>query len=152
KGKGKGKGGGKGRGGIRPISKGPPPVMPAQVQPPKIAAPVDASGKPLRPDLEGDAAIGKLAIMAQAMRLSGFTLRQRAAQERHNAGVIQSNMAKVQEGITQAGEGIGKTEDHLNYRREVVGKAEGALHISQQKADTVANGAPNYQSKSAESK
>ncbi len=157
KGKGKGdkgkKGKGKaGKGGKGLITKGPTPVMPAPVQAPKIAAPVDAAGKPLAPDPRGDAAIGKLVAMAQVMRLQGFTLRQRAAQERHNAGIIQANMTKVQHGIDQAGEGIGKSEEHLAYRREVVGKAEGALHISEQKAEAVASGAPKYQSTAAEGK
>ncbi|HEY3705555.1 MAG TPA: DUF4157 domain-containing protein [Terracidiphilus sp.] len=128
------------------------PATPTPVQAPKIAAPVDSAGKPLSPDVAGDAGIVKLTIMAQAMRLKGFLLRQQAAQERHNAGVIQGNLNKVNDGIAQADEGIGKTDEHLTYRREVVSKAEGVLKVSEQKADMVASQAPKYQSTSAEGK
>jgi hypothetical protein len=150
--KGKGKGGPRGARKHARIAPRPPPAMPAQVQLPKIEPPKDSAGQALTPDARGDAQILRLAAMAQAMRMQGFALRQRAAQEHHNAGVIQGNMAKAQEGIAQADEGIGKSEDHLSYRREVAGQTEGVLHISEQKAEMVASEAPKYQSKSAEGK
>jgi hypothetical protein len=154
KGKGKEKGGGKAPAhakGAVPAGHQAPPT-PQKVRPPNIAVPVDAAGKPLMPDPAGDAAIAGMLAMAQAMRMQGSMLRERAAQERHNAGIIQGNMAKVHEGISQADEGIAKSEDHLAYRREAAGQAEGALHVSEEKADKVAAEAPKYQSKSVEGK
>lgn len=148
------KGNGKGAGGgarkharIAPL---PPPTAPALVQPPKIESPKDSGGQPLMPDPGGDAQILKLAAMAQLMRTQGFVLRQRAAQEHHNASVIQANMAKIQDGVSQADEGIGKSQDHLSYRREVSGHTHDALMISAQKADMVATKVPDFQAKSAE--
>lgn len=128
------------------------PAAPPKVRPPRIARPLDAAGKPLAVDAAGDAGIMGLAMMAQAMRLKGHSLREQAAQESQNAHVIQGNMAKIEEGIAKAEHGIGKSEEHVAYRREVLGQAEGALHVSQQKAETVAAGAPKYQSTSAQGK
>jgi hypothetical protein len=130
----------------------PPPAAPARVQLPQIALPRDSAGKPLAPDPGGDAQMLRLAALAQAMRTQGFVMRQRAAQEHHNAAVIQRNIAKAQDGITQAESGLAESEDHLSYRREVAGQTQDALHISEQKADMVASGAPKFQAQSAEGK
>jgi Domain of unknown function (DUF4157)/HNH/ENDO VII superfamily nuclease with conserved GHE residues len=128
------------------------PVKPATVKVPEIAPAVDSAGKPLRADLAGDAQILRLTAVAQAMRVKGFILQERAAQERHNASILQANMHIVHEGTTHASEGIAHSEDHLAYRREVVGQASGALTLSEQKAEMVASKAPEYSATGSEGK
>ena len=51
-----------------------------------------------------------------------------------------------------ADDGIATGQDHVAFRRDVMGQAKSALEVSEQKAEKVASGAPTYAAKSAESK
>jgi hypothetical protein len=151
KGAGKGKGGSQGRK-TAPVHPYRAPAKPAAIKPPEMVAAVDSAGKPLRADMAGDAQILRLAALAQAMRMKGFILQERAAQERHNASILEANMHIVHEDTTHASEGIAHSEDHLAYRRQVVGQTSGALTLSEQKAEMVASKAPEYSATGAEGK
>lgn len=134
---------------IRPFTA---PVKPPTVKPPEIVAPVDAAGKPLRPDPAGDLRMLQLAAQAQAMRMQGHALRERAAQERHNASVLQANIQLIHEGTTHAGEGLAHADDHLAYRHTIVDQASASLKLSEGKAEMVASRAPEFSDKAAENK
>ncbi|WP_437310854.1 eCIS core domain-containing protein [Sorangium sp. So ce388] len=130
----------------------PQPEAVPEVVPPRPIAPVDAKGMPLDGDPATDAMIGGLAVQAQALRDAGLNLRQHAAEERGNAQILRGNLALAATGIGQAEVGVQRSTDHLTFRRQLVGQARGALAISEQKAATVAEGAPGFSSKADEGK
>ncbi len=128
------------------------PVAETPVTPPIIAEPVDAGGAPLTPDVASDAETLDLATQAQTLREEGYRLRQLAAEERRNAGVLRGNLGLVRSGVASADTGIKKSEDHLAFRRDVGAKARQGLALSEQKATKVAAEAPGYAEKADEGK
>lgn len=128
------------------------PVAETSVTPPIIAEPLDAGGAPLTPDVASDAETLDLATQAQTLREEGYRLRQLAAEERRNAGVLRGNLGLVRSGVASADTGIKKSEDHLAFRRDVGAKARQGLALSEQKATKVAAEAPGYAEKADEGK
>jgi hypothetical protein len=128
------------------------PVPELPVKPPPITEPVDSGGVALTPNSVSDAETLDLASQAQTLRDEGLRLRQLAAEERRNAGVLRGNLQLVRSGIASADTGIKKSEDHLAFRRDVGVKARQGLTLSEEKAARVAAEAPGYAEKSDEGK
>ena len=128
----------------------PEPPSEVEVQPPEVVMPVDSAGEPLAADPEAEGALANLADRAQYLREQGTLMRAQAAEGRSNAEVTRGNLARVTSEVTKAEEGITTAQTHTTYRREVVGQAQQALGVSEQKAATVAAEAPDYQAKADE--
>lgn len=128
----------------------PTPEMP--VTPPELVAPVDAAGMPLPDDPETDMQLLAIADRAQMLREEGLRLRMQATQERQNAEILRGNLELIRGGITQAEQGVTKSNNHLAFRQEIAGQAREALAVSEQKAATVAEQAPDFVSKADEGK
>ncbi|MCI0744227.1 MAG: DUF4157 domain-containing protein [Verrucomicrobia subdivision 3 bacterium] len=130
-------------------------VMPSPespVSPPEPVSPVDAAGMPLPDDPETEFEIAGLAERAQTLRDEGLHLRMLATQERGNAEVLRGNIEMVRGGLSQAEEGVAKSNDHLAFRQQLVGQARESLTISEQKAQLVAEQAPDFSTKADEGK
>ncbi|HZR36535.1 MAG TPA: hypothetical protein VFA75_14280, partial [Nevskia sp.] len=93
-----------------------------------------------------------LAAQAQVLRSQGQNLRERAAEARSNAEILRGNLALVRRGVAQSEQGVQTAEGHLAFRRDLAMKAEQALQASEQKAETVAQQAPEGVEKAAEGK
>ena len=128
----------------------PEPPAPVEVRPPNVVAPVDASGEPLDPDPEADAALGDIAGRIQMFRQRGALLRGQAADGHANAEIIRGNIALVSGEVTKAEEGITTAQGHAEYRQDTLEQADQALEVSEEKQATVAAGTPEYQSKADE--
>jgi hypothetical protein len=128
----------------------PEPPTEIEVQPPEPVIPVDSAGEPLEADPEAESALASLGDRAQYMREQGTLMRAQAAEGRSNAEIMRGNLARVTSEITKAEEGITRSQDHASYRREVVGQAEQALGVSEEKAATVAAGSPEFTAKADE--
>ena len=123
-----------------------------EVEPPPPVIPVDAAGEPLQADPDADNAVSDIAGRIQYLREQGTLMRTQAAEGHANAEIIRGNIARVSGEVTKAEEGIATAQDHAQHRHEVVGKAEEALGVSQEKQATVAAQAPGYQTKADEGK
>lgn len=130
----------------------PEPTPEAAVQPPEPVSPVDAAGEPLEADPAADNAMLDIADRIQYLREQGTLMKAQAAEGHSNAEIIRGNVARVSGEVGKAEEGITKAQGHTSYRREVVGQAEQALGVSQEKQATVAAQAPGFQSKADEGK
>ncbi|OUL31315.1 hypothetical protein BV372_20350 [Nostoc sp. T09] len=128
------------------------PNTPVEMVSPQPVIPMDAEGKLLPADPQGDAKILNLAAKVKVLREQGHSIRQQAALERSNAEIIRGNIKVAEAGIQQAEAGVEKSQTHLSYRREVVGQAKSALSTSEQKANMVAEQAPTYTAKADEGK
>ncbi len=128
------------------------PAAQVEVQPPEPVEPVDSAGEPLEADPEAEGAIAGLVDRAQFMREQGTLMRAQATEGRSNAEITRANLARVAGEIGQAQEGITTSQDHAAYRHEVVGQAEQALGVSQEKQARVAAEAPEYTAKADEGK
>ncbi len=123
-----------------------------EVQPPPPVTPVDAAGEPLEADPDADSAVSDIAGRIQYLREQGTLMRTQAAEGHANAEIIRGNIARVSGEVTKAEEGITTAQDHAQHRHEVVGQAETALGVSQEKQSTVAAQAPDFQTKADEGK
>lgn len=132
--------------GVRAPTPLPPVVAPRHVRP------VDAGGRPLPPDVRSEARVFALALAVQQMRMQATALRARAADERANAEIIRGNIQLAQSHIADSENSVTTVEGHVGYRRDVEGKARGALDVSEQKANKVANEAPGFVEKSSDGK
>ncbi|WP_088889362.1 eCIS core domain-containing protein [Leptolyngbya ohadii] len=130
----------------------PEPAPETPVQPPEPVSPVDAAGEPLEADPAADNAVMDIADRIQYLREQGTLMKAQAAEGHSNAEIIRGNIARVSGEVGKAEEGIAKAQEHASYRREVVGQAEQALGVSQEKQATVAAQAPGFQSKADEGK
>jgi len=129
------------------------PAVSAPVQPPPaVPAPLDAAGAPLPADPAADASVAFLAEGAQVLRDEGHRVRARAAEERANAALLRGNLDLARTGIQQSGQAVTRANEHLDYRRGVVTQARAALEVSKEKAETVAQGAPEFGTKADEGK
>ena len=124
----------------------------AEVQPPPPVTPIDAAGEPLEADPDADSAVADIAGRIQYLREQGTSMRTQAAEGHANAEIIRGNIARVSGEVTKAEEGIATAQDHAQYRHEVIGQAEQALGVSQEKQATVAAESPSYQTKADEGK
>lgn len=130
----------------------PEPTPEVAVDPPAPIAPVDSAGDPLDANPAADEAMFGIAERAQYFREQGAQLRAQAAEGHSNAETTRGNLAKVSAEVSKAEEGISTSQDHATYRREVVGQAEQALGVSEEKQAQVAAQAPDFQSKADEGK
>ncbi|MEA5463933.1 eCIS core domain-containing protein [Leptothoe sp. PORK10 BA2] len=130
----------------------PEPGPEVEVQPPSPVTPVDAAGEPLDADPDADSAVADIAGRIQYLREQGTAMRTQAAEGHANAEIIRGNIARVSGEVTKAEEGIATAQDHAQHRHEVIGQAESALGVSQEKQATVAAEAPSYQTKADEGK
>jgi len=129
-----------------------PPTEAMVVPPAAVDSPVDAAGEPLQADPAADSAVGDIAARIQQLRDHGALMRAQAGEGHSNAEIIRGNIARVSGQVGAAEQGIATAQEHATYRREVVGQAEGALAVSEQKQATVAAQAPDFQSKADEGK
>jgi hypothetical protein len=130
----------------------PQPDQPPEVVPPEPVAPVDAAGEPLPANPQADAQVSNLAQQAQSLRSQGQALREHAAQERGNAEIMRGNIQLAQSKVQQADAGIQASQQQQDYRHEVIGQAQSALQMSEEKTATVASEAPGIADKASEGK
>lgn len=123
-----------------------PPAM-TLLQP---AAPVDAAGQPLPANAAADAQMVGLIDQAQVLRDQGHALRQGAAEQKGNALTIRGNIVMAKGSMDEVDTNLTQVQGDLEYRREVLGQANEALTVSEQKAETVATQLPDYQAKADE--
>lgn len=128
------------------------PAQPTPVMTPNAIVPLDASGQGLPADPEADQALAGLAQQVQRLRIEGNLVRARAAEARRNAALLEGNIAMARDGIAQSEGAVATSQGHLAVRRQVVGQARQALVVSEQKAETVAQGAPGFRSRADEGK
>ncbi|MBW4484563.1 MAG: DUF4157 domain-containing protein [Tildeniella torsiva UHER 1998/13D] len=125
-----------------------PPAM-TLLQP---AAPVDAAGQPLPANTAADAQMVGLIDQAQVLRDQGQALRQGAAEQKGNALTIRGNIMLAKGSMNEVDTNLERVQGDLEYRREVLGQANEALTVSEQKAETVATQVPEYQARADEGK
>ena len=123
-----------------------PPNM-TSLQP---TAPVDAAGQALPVNTAADTQMVGLLDQAQSLRDQGQALRQGAAEQRSNAITIRGNILLAKGSMNEVNANLESAQGDLAYRREVLGQANDALAVSEQKAETVAEQAPEHQAKADE--
>ncbi|MGB3292059.1 MAG: DUF4157 domain-containing protein [Phormidesmis sp.] len=116
------------------------------------SAPVDASGQSLPANPTADAQMAGLIDQTQLLRDQGQALRQGAAEQRGNAITIRGNIKLAQGSMHEVDANLENVRGDLDYRRDVLGQANESLNISEKKTETVAEQAPEYQSKADEGK
>jgi hypothetical protein len=127
------------------------PGPPAPVELPSVA-PVDAGGRPVPPDAQGDAMAAALAGRVDALRQGAHTVLGQAAAQKAAGHTLEAQIKTVEAHIGEAESGVATIKAHAAHRREVTTQARQALDVSKQKAETVAAGAPQVASKSEEGK
>ncbi|WP_421735113.1 hypothetical protein [Cellulomonas sp.] len=127
-----------------------PPEPPAPVEAPAAITTVDAGGRQLPADPAVEAAVAGVAGKLQALRAGAHEVRAAAAQERAQSHQSEGLLQAGRSGVADAEAGVVALRGHSAHRRSVVEQAKAALEVSQQKADTVASGAPEVAAKSEE--
>jgi hypothetical protein len=120
----------------------PEPAAPEPVTAPTFVLPLDATGATLPLDPAGEAVVGQVLGQLAQLRFGAHQQAVEAGAHRSRAHALRAGLAEAHGKLDESTNSIDTVKGHVAHRREVVGQAGTAHSASEEKADTVASGAP----------
>ena len=128
----------------------PAPDVPAPVEVPSLPETLDGGGRAVPTDPTLQVATTGLTARIGLLRAAAHEIRTSAATERAQGHRIEGMLHGGLSAVADAADGVAELDVHSAHRRGVLAQGQAALAVSQQKAETVAAGAPEVRAKGDE--